>query len=117
MTARLTSQQRRDREMTEEAFMLQVTGMAEILGWSWAHFRPARTAHGWRTPVSGPIGAGFPDLVLVRARDRRIVFAELKRETGKPDPAQAHALDLLGECAEAYVWRPSDFDRIAEVLR
>jgi hypothetical protein len=44
-------------------------------GWRAAHFRPARTAKGWRTPVAAD-GAGFPDLVLVRRT--RIVAAELK---------------------------------------
>ena len=101
-------------ELSERDFQTQVTDLASMLGWSWAHFRPARTAHGWRVPVSGPLGAGWPDLVLVR--DDRIVFAELKRERGRPRPDQTFALTLLSGAAETYVWRPSDFDDIARIL-
>ena len=99
----------------ERDFQQQVTDLAEICGWSWAHFRPARTLHGWTTPVSGPLGKGWPDLVLLRRE--RIVFAELKRDKGKVDAHQAWVLELLGAAAEAYVWRPSDLTAIAEVLR
>jgi len=43
---------------------------------------------------------------------------ELKSEIGKVSPAQDFWLDLLKSCdCEAYVWRPSDFDRAAEILR
>ncbi|MBA3575580.1 MAG: VRR-NUC domain-containing protein, partial [Pseudonocardiales bacterium] len=81
--------------MSEADFQRQVTELAELLGWVWAHFRPARTAHGWRTPVSGPIGAGFPDLVLARERDRRLLFAELKADDGRVTPAEQRVLDTL----------------------
>jgi hypothetical protein len=107
--------------MTESDFQRQVTDLAELLGWSWAHFRPAQTARGWRTPVSGPLGKGWPDLTLVRIRDRRLIFAELKRDGGKPNADQAAVLAVLGELAgsrvEVLVWRPADFEQIAEVLR
>ena len=101
--------------ITEAEFMRQVTDLAEMLGWSWAHFRPARTAHGWRTPVSGPLGAGWPDLTLVR--DDRLVFVELKRRaTARPSADQTFALTLLAAAAETYVWYPEDIEEIARVL-
>lgn len=103
--------------MTEAAFQQQVTDLAELTGWAWAHFRPAMTSNGWRTPVSGPIGAGFPDLVLVRARDKRLIFAELKAARGPLSEVQESTLATLREVAEVHVWRPADFDAIAEVLR
>lgn len=121
--------------LSERDFQRQVTDLAEILGWQWAHFRPAQTSRGWRTPVSGPLGAGWPDLILVRARDRRLIFAELKRDGAKPSPAQVAVLavlDELGHCmcgrpdclkpkvgpqVEVHVWHPADFDVIAETLR
>jgi hypothetical protein len=71
----------------------------------------------------------------VRPRDRRLVFAELKREGQKPTPAQervllwllslqatdAHELNRLSAIptVEVHVWRPSDLSsgRIEEVLR
>ena len=108
--------------MSEAEFQRQVTDLAEVLGCSWAHFRPAQTKHGWRTPVSGPLGAGFPDFVLLRVRDRRLIFAELKREGQKPTANQAAVLAALGELGgwwfdqagtrglrvEVHVWHPSD---------
>lgn len=114
--------------MSEAAFMLQVTGLAQLLGWHWFHARPAQTAHGWRTAVSGPLGRGFPDLVMARPRDRRLIFAELKRDGGRTTPEQDAVLEVLravaGESVDVFttrvevcVWRPADFDQIAEILR
>jgi hypothetical protein len=54
------------REATEAELMVLVTELATIYGWKWAHFRVARTKYGWATAVSGPLGKGFPDLVLTR---------------------------------------------------
>lgn len=104
--------------MSESAFQQQVTGLAELLGWHWAHFRPARTAHGWATPVQGPMGRGFPDLVMARPRDSRLLFVELKRDGGRTTPEQDAVLDVLSASgADVRTWRPADFDRIAEDLR
>lgn len=80
-------------QITESDFMGQVTQMAELFGWRWVHFRPARTSYGWRTPVSGPLGKGWPDLTLVR--DDRMIFAELKRDGEKATPEQEEVLRLL----------------------
>ena len=103
-------------DISEADWMRQVTELAEMLGWSWAHFRPAKTAHGWRTPVSGPLGAGWPDLTLVR--DDRLLFVELKRDkNARPTPDQTFVLTLLGIAAETYVWRPSDWDDVARILQ
>ena len=97
--------------MTEVQFTQAVIDFAKYKGWMVAHFRPARTTRGWRTPVQGD--NGFPDLVL--ARDGRVVYAELKvgRNTLSKDQERwANALP------EMYVWRPADLrDSIAEVLR
>ena len=61
----------------EEAFLQQVMDFAKIQGWRRAHFRPAKTAKGWRTPVSGD-AKGFPDLLLIRPRTGHRLVAELK---------------------------------------
>lgn len=103
--------------MNETDFLTQVTDLATLLGWNWAHFRPAKTAHGWRTPVSGTLGAGWPDLVLVRERDGRLVFAELKTDKGRVDDRQEWVLGLIRSAAPTYLWRPKDWDQIVEVLR
>lgn len=135
---RLTDQQRADRALVELDFQRMLVGprgLATQLGWLHVHFRPAKTATGWKTPGSGELLEGWPDLVLVRQRDRRLIFAELKRELGHLTDSQAEVLDLLGCLAapvgdfraadgvpdypriEVYVWRPSDLPAIAEVLR
>jgi hypothetical protein len=101
-------------EQTERQFLRDVLTLARSLGWTAAHFRPARTEHGWRTPVEAD-GAGFPDLVLVRDR---VVFLELKTERGKLSDQQKEwlrALDAAG--AEAYVVRPRHLGLLSSVLR
>jgi hypothetical protein len=109
-------------EIDERDFMSNVIEAAELLGWRWAHFRPAKTSHGWRTPVSGPLGAGWPDLVLVRDRDGRMLFVELKSEYGRVSEDQSAVLDYLRRIERLHgwlgvgVWRPSDWDRIVEIL-
>lgn len=102
--------------MQEADWQRQITELAELLGWQWAHFRPAKTAKGWRTPVSGPLGKGFPDLVLVRAS--RIIFAEVKSDTGKTTPEQEAVLAAIWRTSnEAYIWRPCDWEHVVAVLQ
>ena len=101
--------------ITEADFQKQVTDLAELLHWQWAHFRPAETSKGWRTPVSGPLGKGFPDLVLVKGP--RLIFAELKRDGGKVTADQLDVLAVFADAAETYVWRPADFDEIQSALQ
>jgi len=101
--------------ITEAEFQRQLIDLASMLGWSWGHFRPAKTNRGWRVPVSGPLGAGWPDLVLVR--EDRLIFAELKRSRKHPpSPDQRFVLELLKGVAETYLWTPDDLDEIARVL-
>lgn len=102
--------------MTEAELQANIVEMAEQwLGYTWVHFRPARTEHGWRTPVSGPLGKGWPDLILVRGA--RIVAAELKSDSGKVAPEQEYVLGVLAAAGvETHVWRPKDWDSIVEAL-
>lgn len=104
--ARLTS----ERDWTR-----QVTDAADLFGWSWVHFRPARTERGWRTPVSGPLGAGWPDLILCRGG--QLIAAELKAQDGKLRPEQRDVLDTLGRAIPVYTWRPLDLPAVLDVLR
>lgn len=92
--------------MTEAQLQAAVVDMARTFGWRVAHFRPARTAKGWRTAV-GYDGAGFPDLVLVRDR---VVFVELKGAGGRLRDEQNEwrsALERSG--AEWHLWGPGDW--------
>lgn len=63
----------------ERDYQRTILDAAQLLGWRTAHFRPARTNHGWRTPVEGD-GKGFPDLFLVHPHVRQGRFAEVKRD-------------------------------------
>ena len=81
-------------------------GLAPMLGW-----RPALSYH---TLHSKGSQSGFPDRVLIRDR---LIFAELKRDKGKPTEAQKEWLNGLASAgAEVYLWRPSDLDEIATIL-
>ena len=92
--------------VSERDFQRQVLDLARILGWTSYH----PTLSKWSE-------RGWPDLAMVRPP--RLVFAELKSETGKTTSHQERWLGLLGLCpgVEAYLWRPSDLDSIATVLR
>jgi VRR-NUC domain len=82
--------------VTEADLQRAVIETAHALGWLVAHFRPAQTARGWRTPVEAE-GAGFPDLVLVRRA--RLIFAELKGERGRlSEPQRGWLTELLQVC-------------------
>ena len=102
-------------ELTEAEFLRQVIDLAEIYHWSYVHFRPAQTARGWRTPVQGPLGKGWPDLILVRGD--RLLAVELKAEKGRITEDQLHVMDILdGAGFETAFWRPSDFGAIQAAL-
>lgn len=97
---------------------------AEQLGWTSYHTHDSRRS-----------AKGFPDAVLVRRE--RLVFAEFKVEAEqrratlrdiatRPEwlrsrgitNEQARWLEALARtAAEVYVWRPSDWDAMLEVLR
>jgi len=78
-----------------------VVGTAHIAGWTVAHFRPSRTAHGWRTPCAYD-ARGFPDLVLVRDR---VVYAEIKGDGDRLRDEQGQWLARLAAAgAEVHVW-------------
>lgn len=102
---------------TERDFMAQVVQLAEIRGWLWLHLRPGMTRDSWRTPISGPLGKGWPDLVLVRERDHRLLFVELKRDGAKLSPEQVIVLGILSEVGDTACWTPADWPEIEQVLR
>lgn len=96
--------------ITEKQFEAQVKDLARLLGWQYYHT--------WRS-IHSP--AGFPDCVMVR--NGTVIFAELKSEKGNLSEKQAEWITDLNRVAnhslgvQVYVWRPSDFDRIVEILR
>ena len=102
--------------LTEAAFTRQVAALARLHGWLIAHFRPARTAKGWRTACEFD-AAGFPDLFLVRPRDGRLLAAELKVGQRKPTEEQLRWLSALEDAGvPTYFWRPDDWNAIEDIL-
>lgn len=101
-------------DVLERDWQAQVIDLARLCGWRVAHFRPALTKHGWRTPVAAD-GAGFPDLILVRDR---LIAAELKTANGKTTSEQDAWLAALAAAGvETHVWRPDDTDQVLAALR
>lgn len=96
--------------MSERGLQAAVIDCAHLLGWRCAHFRPALTAKGWRTPVQAD-GAGFPDICMAHPRQRRLLFVELKAGRGVLSPEQVRWLDALTdcECCEVCCWYPADW--------
>lgn len=78
----------------------------------------AARGFGWRvyfTWSSMHSPSGFPDLCMVKGE--RLVFAELKTESGKVSPDQeAWLADLRAAGAEVHLWRPADIDAAYRVL-
>lgn len=113
---------------TEAEWQSQVQQIADLYGWDYCYHVVRSKFSAW----------GWPDLVLLRRRDRRIVFAELKRDGGKLSPEQMGVMELLLEIAgggwtdhgfetpadplgmarvDVETWWPGDVDRVMEVLR
>jgi len=91
---------------TEKEWAAVVVGYARLRGWE--RFHPFLSIH---SP------SGWPDETF--CRPPRLVLAELKSERGKVTAAQRRWLDLLEGCpaVEVFVWRPSDWPAVQEVLR
>ena len=100
--------------LSEDEWMAMVTQLATLKGWSWLHIRPAQRRRGWVTPVAGDLGAGWPDLYLVRGR--RQLYAELKADNGALTEDQRRVHGLLRSVADVEVWRPDDWPRVMEAL-
>ena len=126
----------------ERDFMQQIVDLADVRGWWHYHTHDSqrseegfpdlvlvrleeakRIAGGILTSPRAERLAPWVKLVsdrpalLTRGNAGRIIFAEIKAQKGIVSPAQKRCLALLALAeAEAYLWRPSDWDRIVEVL-
>lgn len=86
--------------MTEDQFLEAVAKRARDLGWVLHHDR--------RSDKALQMGdRGFPDLVLAR---ERVLWVELKDETGKLRPEQVEWRDrLIGAGMDWRLWRPREW--------
>ena len=100
-------------ELRESDFQEWLRQLAATYGYLYYHTH--RAAH---SP------SGFPDTVMVRLEPKpRLVFAELKTEDMKNSQpsldqwAWLYILQHLKRPVECYLWRPSDRDKIEEILK
>lgn len=101
--------------VSEKDFEHSVIDLAHLLKWRVAHFRPALTSKGWRTPVTAD-GAGWPDLVLVHPQ-HGILHRELKTDSGRVSAGQQAWLDAINTAGgSASVWTPSLWPLIEQEL-
>lgn len=71
--------------------------------------------HAYHTHDSRRSDAGFPDVFALHPGSGDRFVAELKTEKGKATPAQLEWLAWFETCGiDAYLWRPSDVDRVIE---
>lgn len=91
--------------VTEKDFLAGVLELATLAGWLVYHTYDSRRSQ-----------AGFPDIALVK--NQRMIFVELKTNTGRVRAAQQTWLDALGQipCVDVYLWRPRDWDEIEAIL-
>lgn len=99
--------------MNEEDLQSLLADAAAVFGWMRAHFRPARTMHGWVTPGQYEAGAGWPDFVLVRGAE--LLVWELKGSGGQVTPDQWDwLLAFQGvDAVEVAVVTPANLDEYA----
>ena len=92
----------------EKDFQERVCHLARLYGWKIYSVPDSR-----RVSLSG-----YPDLTMWHVNQGRLIFAELKREKGKLSESQKIVLSELGTLGvEVYLWRPSDWDSILEILK
>jgi len=101
------------KQISEADFQRQVIASAKAAGWLVQHARAAYNKSGRvSTPIQGH--AGYPDLTLLRDR---LVLVELKKVGAYPSPDQRVWHERLRAAgAEFYIWRPTDWVQIDEVL-
>jgi len=94
-------------KITEKVWTAQFRQLVKTFGWEAYHTFFSRFSE-----------RGFPDFVLYNTAQKRVMFVELKTETGKLSEHQERWRDGLLACGqEFYCWRPSDFDKTAAILR
>ena len=85
--------------MREDALLQHCKRAGAAVGWTVYHTHDSRR--------SDP---GFPDLVLVHPRQKRVLYRELKAHRGQLRPAQIEWLNVLALAGQDVgVWRPTDW--------
>ncbi len=99
--------------VSESDFQRTLVEFLQVKGWLVHAERHARTKDGkWMTPIQGD--KGFPDLIATKGT--RLIVAELKSDTGRVSFEQYEWLETLGKSVAVYIWRPSDWEQIEEII-
>ena len=104
--------------MTEDQLKTAVIDLAELNGWLVYSIRRSDKAK-----VQGRMrtGKGFPDLVMVHPKRKRMMVVELKSQAGKLTPQQEVWLGAIAgvEIGDVAVWQPGHWasGHIEDVLR
>ena len=89
---------------SEAFFQSSFETLLRCYRWRFVHIKPAKLAKSWVTAVN-PEGAGFPDLLCLRAG--RQFVAELKVEPNTPSDSQkAWLWDFVGAGVPTFLWYP-----------
>jgi len=100
----------------EGEFKDMVLALGKLHGWQRAHFLPAVTGRGVRTPVQAD-GKGFPDIIQIHEERKQIFVAELKVDRNKPTAEQKRWLELFRIVGvPTYLWYPKHWDEIYWVI-
>lgn len=114
--------------MKERDLLRDVIDTARMFGWRAFHVpMPVRPIGGGKT-VPESRARGLPDLILLHDDPPRLIFAELKGDSGHPlSDEQAEFLRLVNEVGDAtvgavrsvrgYVWTSLDVQAYTEILR
>lgn len=105
-----------DGTLTEHAWQKQVEGWLDLFGWWWMHV-PSNVVvcPRCRTKVYRGIAKGFPDLLAIKPP--RMLWIELKRESGQLKPEQKTVGAMLRECGQVFVHaRPRDRQQLFDLI-
>lgn len=93
--------------MSEQEWQQQFVQLATALGWKHMHVRRSLgKGRRWTTATNVD---GWPDLTLWHPKQRRVVFVELKSETGRVTAEQrAVHVSLRTAGADVRVYKPSE---------
>ena len=104
-------------KQSEADFQKTLIDLLHCYGYRVAHFRPAKTDKGWRTPVSAD-GSGWPDLFVVHPDSGNAFAVECKSDTGKLSPEQENWIEWLRACGiRTFVWMPKMWPEIGEIVK
>lgn len=95
--------------MLEADFQSHCVLVASQLGWDLAY----------HTHDSRRSNVGFPDLVLARTRDKRVLYLELKAMGKEPESEQLQWAEVLTACGQEhhFLWPNDRRGKLEEILR